>query len=340
MPLPEIFRDTHAFHNAFVAGLGHMLEHEDGLGVFILVLANANYDDSIYKALQVDLRARYADLVKAYQRKLRDEPDDIQVFEQLMNIGFDKLKACESRQLGPWCVQFNSLRSFRPSRISDIRVDSLSLPFNIDSFHFNKTFLKKEILWQGKLLGSFCCLLYNKFPFADRHGILVIEPKQERPQVLTGESHQYIWQLCEILGQGMPAVGFGYNAYGAAASVNHQHFQMYVRKHGSYPLENSCWQHHGGAEVYPVDCIVKTDSISAWQVIEDLHASNTAYNLLYRPGLMYILPRRMQGHFSYSPALTGMGWADVAGEVTAASRTDYERIDSEQLAAELRRAAL
>jgi len=219
-------------------------------------------------------------------------------------------------------------------------VDSLSRPFDHDGFHFNKPFLKKEILWQGQLQGSHCRLLFNKFPFADRHGILVIEPGENRPQFLDYETHMYVWKLCQSMGAAMPGVGFGYNAYGAAASVNHQHFQMYVRDDEGYAVELGQWQHNGGGDVYPLDCERLHDCESAWQRIEALHASNTAYNLLYRPGLMYVLPRRMQGHFQYADWMTGMGWADVMGEVTAFAREDYERVDSGQLEAQFRNAAL
>jgi hypothetical protein len=137
----------------------------------------------------------------------------------------------------------------------------------------------------------------------------------------------------------LPTVGFGYNAYGAAASVNHQHFQMYIRDDG-YPVENDCWRHNGGADEYPISCYKQDDSDTAWRSIESLHESNTAYNLLYRPGLLYILPRRMQGHFEYAQWLTGIGWADVMGEVTAFNREDYEQVDRQQLEGQFYNAAL
>jgi len=339
MSLPTIFENTETFRNAFVGGLEDMLGNE-GLGVFILVLANATYDASIYQALQPRLQSRYLELVDAFQQGIKDAPDDMQVFERLMSAGLEQLHCRECRQLGPWRVQFNQLRSFRPSRMSDVRVDSLVRQFDKDGFHFNKPFLQKEILWEGRVQDSLCRLLFNKFPFADHHGIWVIEPGESRPQVLNREAHEFMWQLCESLAAGIPGVGFGYNAYGAAASVNHQHFQMYVRGDEGYPVEHGCWQHNGGANSYPLDCDRYDDCESAWQRIESLHASNTAYNLLYRPGLMYVLPRRMQGHFDYADWMTGMGWADVMGEVTAFTREDYEHVERDQLEAQFRNAAL
>ena len=71
-----------------------------------------------------------------------------------------------------------------------------------------------------------------------------------------------------------------------------------------------------------------------------MHTENTAYNLLYRPGLLYVVPRRMQGHFQYASWLTGMGWADVMGEVTAFERKEYESIDRQQLEQQFTNATL
>jgi hypothetical protein len=339
MSFPAIFKNANVFHDAFVCGLEEMLEH-DGLGVFILVLANASYDASIFKKMQPQLAFRFKELVSALEHRVDDAPDDIQVFEKLMSIGLNELHVREYRQLGPWRVQFNQLRSLRPSRMSDVRVDSLSLPFNSRGFHFNKPFLQKEILWEGRLLGSQSRLLYNKFPFVDHHCILAINPEENRPQLITCEEHQYIWQLGEALMPCLPYVGFGYNAYGAAASVNHQHFQMYMREDSGYPVENDRWRHNGGLDKYPIDCYRQEDCDVAWQCIESLHGSNTAYNLLYRPGLLYILPRRMQGHFEYAKWMTGVGWADVMGEVTAFNREDYEQVSRQQLEEQFVNAAL
>jgi len=339
MSLPAIFKNPDDFHLAFVVGLEEILEHEE-LGAYILVLANASFDASIFEILQSRLGARFETLACKFTQGLDEAPDDIAVFEKLMDIGLDGLQVRECRQLGPWRVQFNQIRSLRPPRMSDVRVDSLNLPFDPQSFHFNKHFLQKEILWEGQLLGRHCRLLYNKFPFVDHHCILAIEPAENRPQFITAEAHQYIWRLGEMLAEGMPDIGFGYNAYGAAASVNHQHFQMYMRNDGGYPIEQDYWAHHGGEDEYPVDCYTYDDCETAWQCIESLHQSNTAYNLLYRPGLLYVVPRRMQGHFQYAPWLTGIGWADVMGEVTAFERADYERIDRQQLEQQFTNAAL
>lgn len=338
MLFPQIFSSTNHFHSAFVSGLEDMLHHE-GLGVFILVLANATYDEEIYRALRGVITERYASLASTFDENMDDAPDDIQVFRQLMDVGLDKLHLREMRSLGPWNVQFNQLRSFRPTRISENKMHSLLEAFNPQGFHFNKPFLKKEILWEGELGEHQVRLLYNKFPFADYHGILVIEPAEERPQFLDEQVHHYIWKLTAALKDAMPGLGFGYNAYGAGASVNQQHFQMYMRDDAGYPIENPIWCHNAGCNRYPMFCMTVDNASEAWEKILLLHESNTAYNLLYRPGKLYIVSRRLQGHFKMADWITGMGWADMMGEVTAFRREDYENMRQSELEAEFRNAS-
>ena len=236
MSLPDIFTDFGSYQTAFVNGLERMLVHDD-LGVFILVLANATYDAEIFSALGQQLEERYRQLQRRYHdNTLQGPPDDLQVFQQLMTTGFDQLQVSRFRLVGPWEVQFNQMRSFRPPRISKARVDSLKLPFNEEGFHFNKPFLLKEMLWQGGLMGSEGRLLYNKFPFADYHALLVYEPQAGLPQYLSEDVHHRIADWCQQVGEGIPGIGIGYNAYGAAASVNHLHFQLYARERQQYPI--------------------------------------------------------------------------------------------------------
>ena len=336
---PDLLADQSTLHDAFVAGLENMLA-DCGLGAFILVLANASYETSFYSALKQQLQDEYGRLLTDVEGRQHATPEDRQVFEQLAALGLDQLHAREVRQLGPWSIQFNQLRSFRPPRMSDLKIDRLGMPFDENGFHFNRAFLEKEIFWQGQINGSYCRLLYNKFPFVDYHSILVIEPEENRPQFLSRDAHEFIWKLAEALGDRLPAIGFGYNAYGAGASVNHQHFQMYLRQDAGYPVEDACWRHNGGDLDYPLDCHLATSSDSAWRLISELHDTDTTYNLIYRPGLAYIIARQFQGRFAYADWMTGMGWADVAGEVTAFNHKDYERVDQAELEKQLRAANL
>ena len=299
--LPELFRTRDAFRAAFSDGLADMLADE-GLGSFILVLANAGSEPAIWDQLHQRLAARFAELAGRHRAgDLADTaPDDLAVFEQLLAVGFDRLQLACHRSVGPWQLQFNHLRSFRPPRMSDARVASLHKPFDPAGFHFNKPFLQREVLWQGELLGRHTRWLYNKFPFAPLHTLLVMVPDEQRPQWLREADHRAVWELAEMLGEGLPGLGFGYNAYGAYSSVNHQHLQGFVRDGDLYPVELACWRHNGGDRPYPVACERHQDAASAWSAIAALHAANIPYNLLYRPGTCYVLPRAFQGSYRHA----------------------------------------
>lgn len=345
--LPPLFRDRASFHAVFVSGLERMLDAHDGLGVFILVLANAGFDPLIQERLQAALRRRFEDLSEVQRdllragRRLPDAPDDVDVFLRLMALGLEDLPPTRFRQVGPWQLQYNLLRALRPPRMANVVVESLRKPFDADSFHFNKPFLQKEILWEGALLGRPVRLLYNKFPFAPLHGLLVIEPYAERPQLLGEGEHRLVWNLCEQAGQDLPGLGVGYNSYGAYASVNHQHFQMFVLEAGQrFPVEAPEWRHNGGDRPYPVACSCHTDIGQAWEGLEGLHAADQAYNLLYRPGRLYVMPRRFQGSYRHAGWTGGFAWSELSGSITTFNGDDFQALNATTIEAEMAKLAL
>ena len=343
--LPGIFRDAGQLRQRFVDGLEQMLADHEGLGVFILVLANASYDEAIYERLASVLRARFDHAASGMREILRsgrrpaDAPDDVDVFLRLMALGLDDLPLTAFRMAGGFQLQFNLLRALRPPRMANTRVEKVFSPFAPDGFHFNKPFLKKEVLWEGELRERHSRLLYNKFPFALLHGLLVIEPEANKPQYLTQDDHQLVWTLCEQAGRGNPGLGFGYNSYGAYASINHQHFQMFSHPGTGYPVEEGRWRHNGGTEHYPLACTRFTDRERAWHRIVDLHERNRAYNLLYRPGCLYLVPRRSQGDYAHSDWTGGFAWSEVSGSVTTFNGEDFRTLDEQAIRAEMARMA-
>ncbi len=345
--LPPLFRDRASFHATFTAGLERLLRAHDGLGVFILVLANAGFDPLIQQRLQADLEQRLAQLSEALRellrggRRLPDAPDDVDVFLRLMVLGLEGLPPTRFRQVGPWQLQYNLLRALRPPRMANVAVEGLRKPFDAGGFHFNKPFLQKEVLWEGSLLGRPVRLLYNKFPFAPLHGLLVIDPGAERPQLLGEEEHRLVWDLCEQAGKTMPGLGAGYNSYGAYASVNHQHFQTFVLEAGQrFPVEAPEWRHNGGDVPYPVACACHTGVGRAWERLERLHATDQAYNLLYRPGRLYVMPRRFQGSYHHAGWTGGFAWSELSGSTTTFNADDFQSLDAVAIEAEMAKLAL
>ncbi|MES9884254.1 MAG: hypothetical protein ABW185_25700 [Sedimenticola sp.] len=312
------FSSTATFREAFESGLDNLLRNNTGLGVYILVLANAGFDIKIWSHLATPLRNRFEQLASNYrQLQQRGEKpdaaeDDLEVFRQLLALGFNGLEHTAFHHQGPWEVQYNPLRSFRPPRIANGLIEGVSAPFNPNGFHFAKPFLSKEIFWQGDLLGRNSALFYNKFPFVELHGLLVPEHQEGNPQFLRKEDHDYIWELTESLGEKIEGVGFGYNSYGAYASVNHLHFQMFVRSR-PLPIARPRWRHNGGAINYPVECKLFSSKSEAWEYLNGLHLEQRAYNLAYLPGMLYCTPRQQQGSVPVASWSSGFAWHEMMG---------------------------
>jgi hypothetical protein len=341
--LPAPFRSPESFRTVFVEGLARLIA-EPGLGTFILALANASFDPHLHHLLAPRLALRFEELAERCREALRrgrpiaEPPDDLLVFLKLAAIGIEGLPTTAYRRAGPWELQFNVLRSFRPPRATAARIDAVSAPFAPDGFHFDKPFLRRELLWEGELAGRLGGLYYNKFPFVDLHGIWVPEPAARRPQLLTEDDHAHAWKLVATLGRSLPGAGLGYNAYGAGASVNHLHFQTFVRPE-PLPIEDHAWAHNGGVAVYPAACDVHDDCGRAWRAIEALHAANRPYNLLYRPGRIYLVARVFQGAVRHAPWVGGLAWYEIAGGFTCFDVDDLQRLHADDVRVELAQAA-
>ncbi len=339
-PLSSPFTSSAALEHRFADGLTAMLEQHSGLGVYILVLANAAYDADLWAQLSPALIRRHAELAAGITESLRqgrilDEPDDdVLVFLKLDAIGLEHLKTLESRRAGPWNVMFNPLRALRPPRISGMKFEGLLRPFDPTGFHFNKPFLAKELLWEGSLAGKPARLLYNKFPFARLHGLLVPEPLRELPQTLTPELHGWAWHLCAHAG--MRGLCLGYNSHGAGASVNHMHFQSFVQA-DPLPVQDPRFAHNGGTQPYPLPVKRFTEPADAWLELERLHQQNTPYNLIYNRNCLHIVARVPQDSGQLSAQSRGYGWSEMAGAITLFSREAYKGLNAAEFEALLAR---
>lgn len=337
-PLPPAFQSAAALEHRFAEGLAAMLEQHPGLGVYILVLANAAYDARLWAQLAPALTARHTALADRITHTLRhgqtlSEPDDdVLVFLKLHAIGLAHLESVQSRALDPWHVLFNPIRALRPPRISGLKFEALLRPFDAAGFHFSQPFLAREIFWEGELAGKPARMLYNKFPFARLHGLLVPEPQRTLPQFLTPELHGWAWALCAQT----PVPGFclGYNSYGAGASVNHLHFQSFVQA-GPLPVQDPRFAHNGGALPYPLPCQRLTDATDAWFQLDQLHRQNIPYNLIYSQNSLHLVARAPQDSKQLSAPCRGYGWSEMAGVVTRFSREAFEGLSEGEFETEL-----
>ncbi len=329
------FSSTETFWNSFNSGFAPLLDHEQ-LGTFILVLANASFDPSLQRTLHSQIEARYHQLYRRFEEQLlcgeipSESDEDLLVFFKIATVGLGRIANSETRTIGEWEVQFNPLRAFRPRRISAAVSDATHLPFCRESFHFNKPFMDKEIFWSGELEGKTVDLYYNKYPFTQGHGLLVPERQQENPQLLTEVYHHYLHTVAATLEQSLPGSGFGYNSYGAYASVNHLHFQMFLRQQ-PFPIESPQWKHNGGDRSYPAHCFHTQRATEAWQWIDHCHQQGTPYNLLYIGKQCYVLPRLRQGEDHPPHWSSGFSWHEMAGGMLTSSRSGFGEINSDAI---------
>lgn len=323
------FASARSIADRFSGGLRRLLREESGIGPAILVLNNALLDADLHDALGGELARRFAVLADEHRSALAGGPppdapaDDWTVFRALMALGLERVEPLRRRRVGPWQLQFNQVRAQRPARTAAEHPSGNRAPFAPERFHFDKPFLRKEAFWQGAVAGTELELLYNKFPFARYHGLLVPERGAHRPQWLARRDHALAWRLCQSAEA--PGFGIAYNSYGAFASINHLHFQCFADDL-PLPVEEGRWRHNGGSTDYPADCAPSGSETHAWECIDALQRAGTSFNLLYRPGRLYCLPRRRQGARPLPGWATGLAWLEMSGAFVIADRGAYEAL--------------
>ncbi len=321
--------DDDDFRRRFSDGLSQMLS-ADGLGAFILVLANSLQGDELRQPLLQALETNFDAMKTAGQ----GSDDDESVFAILATEGVKDQQCWRHRQVGVWELVYNTMRRLRPERLSAQKFDAISQPFDDQLFNFNRTFLKPEIMWQGKWSGHDFTVLYNKFPFAPWHLLIVPDAQSQRPQYLDFEIHALIWELVSAQQHAMPGFGIGYNSLGAGASVNHLHFQGFQRSK-PLPVELLHWMHRGGQADYPLKCQAMDSVQQAWEMIEQFQNQNQPFNLLYRPGICYLLPRRPQGLVAAEPWVQGIAWYESCGVFTLADQSLFSELSQQQITQQL-----
>ena len=303
----------------------------DELGTFILVLANSHQHVFLKNVLQDDLTNTFVALKDNFVTgRLNATQDDSDVFKQLLDVELEDIPAWSYKTIGNWEVVCNSMRQLRPARVSSQILTTIKQPYDETKFHFNKPFLKAEILWEGIYKKLKLRVLFNKFPFSDYHLLIVISPEKNSSQMLTQEIHQYAYEMTNVVSEVFPGFGLGFNSLAAGASVNHLHFQGFIRDR-VLPIENSFWKHHGSDVDYPLTVKCFTDTNLAWYYMNDLITQDIAFNCLYRKNSCYIIPRKYQGAVELPNWLTGAGWLDVAGVMTVSDEETFNSIDEQSV---------
>lgn len=325
-----IAEDISQFKALFVSKLKNMLS-DDELGAFILVLANSHQDVYLQNELQEDLKNTFLVLKDNYKAgNLKAPQDDIDVFEKLLGLELDDIPVWQFKTIGDWEVVHNSMRQMRPARNSAKILTTIKQQYDETKFHFNKPFLKPEILWEGVFKDVKLRVLFNKFPFSDYHLLIVLSPERNSSQLLTQETHQYVFSLVDEMSEIFPGLGIGYNSLAAGASVNHFHFQGFIRQQG-FSIEKDHWQHIGGDTEYPLDVKRFPDAESSWEYLDQLTGLDKAFNCMYLNNYCYVIPRKFQGTVDLPEWLNGAGWIDAAGSITVSDAETFNLIDEKSV---------
>ncbi len=333
-------KEFEGFREVFTSGLGRLLGGET-LGGFLLAAANARFSPHLFGNLSRRLRAPF-EKWKKRPGILSDghplpefNPCDVITFRRMAQAGLRALEPPSFRTVGPWELQYNMFRSFRPQRAAEDSPDSLRKEFDRDGFHFNKPFLLEECFFSGELDRVKFRLFFNKFPVVELHSLLVPDPDQELPQSLDEKYHQFACAFVDSIGPKIPGAGMGFNSYGAFASVNHLHFQLFASPR-EFPVQMPDWIHNGGSLPYPTVCRVFSDTKDSWKFLESLFRQQTAFNLLYLPGRVFCFPRRRQGSFRHSPWTTGFAWYEMSGGIVTSHREAFDSLDEGRVETEFR----
>ncbi len=322
-----IAKDLNQFKTLFVSQLKNMLSNDE-LGAFILVLANSHQDEFLNNELKDDLRKTFVALKENFfSGKLNATQDDIDVFKQLLDLELDDVPVWHSKNNGEGEIVCNAMRKLRPARSSSEILSSIKQPYDETRFHFNKPFLKPEILWEGDYKGLRSRVLFNKFPFSDYHLLIVVLPENNNSQLLTQEMHQYAFLLVTEMAEAFPGFGIGFNSLAAGASVNHFHFQGFIRER-AFSIEKKHWSFNAGTIDYPLPVKRFSDEKTSWDYIETLIEKDIAFNCLYRNKTCYVIARKYQGTVTLPAWLAGAGWLDVAGSITVSDEKTFQSMNA------------
>ncbi len=322
------------FRHRFEDHLAELLA-PDQPGAFILVLANAMQDAALHARLAEGLAATWTALRAALAAgTLQGAPDDLAVLERLAEHGIDGYHSWRQRDVPPWRLAFNPLRALRPARASRDRFTTLQRPFDPRGFHFDKPFLRPEVLAETDFEGTPLRVMYHKFPFAPYHLLLVPEPTAGRAQYLGPADHERFWRLTARVARHLPGFGLGYNSLGAGASINHLHTHGIVDP-APLPIEGDQWRHNGGPLPYPLAVTPLDDRDAAWQAIAALHRRQQPYNLFYRPGRCYLITRRPQGSPEMAPWLRGAGWYEACGGFNLSDEATFQALTAARIERDL-----
>lgn len=335
-----MFGSQEGYEEAFTRGLRRLLRGANDHASRVVFLANYLANPCVRAQIsEKELTSAIAACDVNYQQgqaagiSLASPPrgEDLAIFAAAKKVGVGQLALMLERPVGRFIATYHPLREFRPQRMSSGPVGSLFRPFSAREFNFLRPEVARECFWRRSLGGETARVLYNKYPFAPLHSLLVPSPGARLPQYLTPRWHFWLWDLVETIGRGIPGVVVIYNSIGGGASVNHLHFQLMI---GDWPVTDRRWCHNGGSEDYPAACkMLLREEAEGW--LELVNQQGVAYGLLYFPGRVYAFARREFGTYPASLTTAGVAAGELGGRFVALNQASFNTLMEEELAKEL-----
>lgn len=83
-----------------------------------------------------------------------------------------------------------------------------------------------------------------------------------------------------------------------------------------------------------LDCQVFGSVVDSWRFIDELHGANHSYNLLYRPGRLYVLPAPCR---AATPTQAGqvVCLGETASAITTFSEPQYRQLTAQDIVTEM-----
>jgi len=282
--------------------------------------------------------------------KVKEQINDIEAEDAIVRIGKPKYK-----KVGHFISHFNPFRGLRPPGAAKMENLPIDMPFphnDPKAFHFGKI-NEEEIFTKVIMNGKKIELLYNLFPFAPFHFLLVPDRGACLPQSLAdAEQLKLAWYYLKLTGD--PNLRLAFNSLGAYASAPHMHWQGFYNTEGFRPpidkainqapkgvTELSEWPIKGTTVIKGDDTFVlKETNLMIQSIIARAKASpNTiAFNLYMRPDSITIIPRKHQSAMvdyinNVAKFTTGPAFFESIGIMIMPSRDHYNGTTEEQLRA-------
>ena len=335
----KLFHSEKGFKKIFIKGLVDIYRDDKNLKpeTFVLLLCNSFFEKEIAGLLSKYAENYYNRLYKLYKegRLENTKSDDYLVMEKIFNYGFKKIRPIMFRKEEDlWDIQYNPLREMRPERAAVQKVNKLKQKFEDKGFNYTRSYIENEILYEGEHKGNNFTILFNKFPFARYHTLLVPDRMKKLPQFLTKKYLDLAYSFMKKMSPKIKGLGMGYNSYGGYASVNHLHFQMFIDEKGM-PYNDMRWLHNGGTEKYPAYVEVFESSSSCMKYLDQLYKKNVPFNLLFSKNKIFCFPRVFQ-HSNHERISGGFAWFQFAGGIICLKKEIYEKVTGKLIRQQLK----